>query len=65
MGHHHAAYLLVALVVVLFDPAQQRSGMPGPQGLSRMAVEFFWDLVLLPALDDFQRPAVGGEDGVA
>jgi hypothetical protein len=38
--------------------------MPGPQRLARNGIELFGNAVLLPALNDLQRPAIGGEDGV-
>jgi hypothetical protein len=39
--------------------------MPGPQRLAGNGIELFGNAVLLPALDDLQRPAIGREDGVA
>ena len=39
--------------------------MPGPQCLAGDRVELLRDPILLPALNDVHRPAVGREDGIA
>ena len=39
--------------------------MPGPQRLTGNGVKLFRNAVLLPALDNLQRPAVGRENGAA
>lgn len=62
--HHHAADLLIPLRLVLFNPAQERGRMPRPQRLASMRIELFGYTVLLPALHDLQRTAIGGEYGV-
>ena len=38
--------------------------MSGPQRLAGNGIEPFGNTVPLPALNDFQRPTIGGEDGV-
>ena len=38
--------------------------MPRPQRLASMRIELFGYSVLLPALHDRQRTAIGGENGV-
>ena len=65
MAHHDAADLRVTLRFMLFYPAQQRGRMPGPQRLAGDRIQLLRDAVLLPALDDIQRPAIGGEHGIA
>ncbi|SQJ36510.1 Uncharacterised protein [Salmonella enterica] len=39
--------------------------MPGPQGLAGYGIKSLRDAVLLPAFNDVQRPAVGGEYRIA